>query len=226
MGVATRMAGENGVPGLLDRERCMFVLIDVQPLFVDWNKGEDPSLLQRLQQYLLVSKIFEIPTLVTLEEPIETKGELIDELKILLSDNAVIMPKKRFNLCDDPAISEYLATVNKDQVVIAGCEIDVCVLQSCFGLLAKGKEVFLLVDGIFSSATFVQPAIERMIKAGAQPMTYKSFYYELHRSVGPSALPKSIESMLDQAEDDGVLLEPEDVPEPGCQPLDGQPEDD
>ena len=226
MGVATRAVREIGVPGLLDRKRCMFVLIDVQPLFVDWNKGEDPSLLQRLQQYLLVTKIFEIPTLVTLEEPIETKGELIDELKILLGDNAVIMSKKRFNLCDEPDISEYLAAVDKDQVLIAGCETDVCVLQSCFGLLAKGKEVFLLVDGIFSSATFVQPAIERMVKAGAHPMTYKSFYYELCRSVGPNVLPESIKSMLDQAEDDGVLLEPEDVPEPGCQPLDERPEND
>ncbi len=199
---------------LLDRDRCLFVLIDVQPLFVDWNKGDDADLLERLRHYVLLAKIYELPTLVTLEHPVEVKGELVDPLAEVLSDDAVTMQKKTFDLCADTEMGAYIDSTQKDQVVIAGSETDVCVLQSCFGFLARGFQVFLLVDGIFSSATNTQPAIDRMIHAGAQPMTYKSFFYELLRSVDRSRLPDAIANALQEAEDNGGLLEPEDVVEP------------
>lgn len=199
---------------LLDRDRCLFVLIDVQPLFVSWDRGDDSQLLQRLRQYLVLSKVYRLPTLVTLEQPVDTKGQLVDSLKDVLSNDAVTLPKTTFDLCADPDIGAYIDSLHKDQVAVAGSETDVCVLQSCLGLLARGKQVFLLVDGIFSSATNTQPAIQRMIAAGVVPMTYKSFFYELLRSVDRNELPETIAASLREAEETGDLLEPEDVSEP------------
>ena len=66
---------------------------------------------------------------------------------------------------------------------MAGCEIDVCILQSCLGLLDLGYDVYVVEELIFSSARNVDAAITGMKAAGAVFVTYKSLYYELIEAV-------------------------------------------
>jgi len=80
------------------------------------------------------------------------------------------------------------------QVVVAGAETDVCVLQSVMGLLEMGFQVFVLEDCLFSDEKNITPALDRMYKAGAIPCTFKTFYYEMMRTVEIADLPKEIES--------------------------------
>jgi hypothetical protein len=70
---------------------------------------------------------------------------------------------------------------------VAGSETDVCVLQSTLGLLELGFQVFLIEDGLFTSEPHPGPAIERMYRAGAIPLTYKTLYYELRHTVDTEA---------------------------------------
>jgi hypothetical protein len=69
------------------------------------------------------------------------------------------------------------------QETVTGCETDVCVLQSCLGLLSLGYEVFVVENLIFSSARNVDAAIARMKAAGATFLAYKSLVYELTETV-------------------------------------------
>jgi len=188
----------------------MFILIDVQPMFVEWIEEAELPAIQQLKDYIVLSRIYNLPILSTLEKPTAKKGALIDELKKLCGPDLVTLPKNSFNLCNEPDILAYLKSTGKDQVVISGCETDVCVMQSCLGLLKNGMEVFLLIDGVFSSTEFVQPAIDRMVNAGAQPLVYKTFYYELLESVERSSLPKSVRLGLENAEKNGYQLDPDD----------------
>ncbi len=73
--------------------------------------------------------------------------------------------------------------MKKKQAVIAGCETDVCVLQSCLGLLGLGYQVYVVEDLLFSSSRQVDSAIARMKTAGAVFLTYKTLYYELIEAV-------------------------------------------
>ena len=66
---------------------------------------------------------------------------------------------------------------------MAGCETDVCVLQSCLGLLGLGYDVYVVEELVFSSSRNVDAAIARMKAAGAVFLTYKSLYYELIEAV-------------------------------------------
>ena len=80
----------------------------------------------------------------------------------------------------------HLTGLKKRQIIVAGCETDVCVLQSCLGLLSLGYDVFVVEELIFSSAQNVAAAIERMKAAGVVFLSYKTLYYELLESVdGP-----------------------------------------
>ena len=66
---------------------------------------------------------------------------------------------------------------------MAGCETDVCVLQSCLGLLSLGYEVYVAEELLISSSRNVDSAIAKMKAEGATFLTYKSLYYELVESV-------------------------------------------
>ena len=66
---------------------------------------------------------------------------------------------------------------------MAGCETDVCVLQSCLGLLNLGYEVFVVEELIFSSARNADAAVARMQAEGVIFTSYKTLYYELIEAV-------------------------------------------
>ena len=97
------------------------------------------------------------------------------------------------------------------QLLVAGGETDVCVLQSVLSLLERGYQVFLLEDCLFSSEPHTAPAVARMRAAGAVPCTLKTAYYELMRSVAvlddPAAAGPGWAALLER------LPEPEALPE-------------
>ena len=123
---------------------------------------------------------------MTLERPLDQKGSLPKEINKDLGDLTELFEKDFFDLTKEDNIRDHLARLNKKQVIVAGCETDVCVLQSCLGLIDLGFEVFVVEDLIFSSARDVTAALARMNSAGAVFLTYKTLYYELIQSVGGS----------------------------------------
>jgi nicotinamidase-related amidase len=166
-------------------DQCWGAIIDVQEFFlsqagnrilrsrIETNTGN----LARLLGY------FRVPILATLERPVDHKGELPRRVKGHLGDKAKLFEKDFFDLTKEKKIRDHLERLKRKQVVVAGCETDVCVLQSCLGLLDLGYEVYVVEDLLFSSARNVDSAIARMKAAGAIFLTYKTLYYELIEAV-------------------------------------------
>src|SRR5438552_19200354 len=80
-------------------------------------------------------------------------------------------------------LTRHSSTAIEQLSCISGCETDLCVLQSCLGLLDLGYEVYVLADPLFSSSPNVDAAIARMKAEGAVFLTYKTLYYELIEAV-------------------------------------------
>jgi nicotinamidase-related amidase len=165
-------------------DRCCGVIIDLQGFFlsqVDKRLGSriktNTGNLVRLLNY------FRIPIVVTLERPVDFKGFLPKEIGKHLGDRAETFEKNFFDLCKDMKIKAHLARLKRRQVIVAGCETDVCVLQSCLGLLSLGYEVYVMEELIFSSSPNIDAAIARMKAEGVVFSTYKTLYYELIEAV-------------------------------------------
>jgi len=94
-----------------------------------------------------------------------------------------VFEKDFFDLTKEKKIADHLARLGRTQALVAGCETDVCVLQSCLGLLDLGHEVFVVEDLLFSSSRNVEAAIARMRAEGAAAITYKTLLYELIEAV-------------------------------------------
>jgi nicotinamidase-related amidase len=178
-------------------DHCCGLIIDLQRFFLSQvAKGLRSMIKTNTKNYVRLLGHFRIPIIVTLERPVGEKGSLPMEVKKCLGHATEIFEKDFFDLCKENQIRDYLQSLKKNQVIVAGCETDVCVLQSCLGLLSLGYEVYLVEELLFSSSPNVHAAIARMKTEGAIFLAYKSLYYELLESVrddqNHSALPDDL----------------------------------
>ncbi len=73
----------------------------------------------------------------------------------------------------------------REQVIVCGMETHVCVLQTVLGLLALGKQVFVVEDACDSRTPASKAAgLARMRAAGAQVVTREMVLFELMGSAG------------------------------------------
>jgi nicotinamidase-related amidase len=165
-------------------DQCWGLIIDVQEFFLaQTDKRLRSKIETNTKNFARLLGYFRIPMVVTLERPVDQKGSLPKEIDKHLSGAAEIFEKDFFDLTKEKKIADYIARLNKKQVIVAGCETDVCVLQSCLGLLGLGYDVYVAEELVFSSSRNVDAAIARMKAEGAVFLTYKSLYYELIEAV-------------------------------------------
>jgi nicotinamidase-related amidase len=164
---------------------CWGAIIDVQEFFLA-QVGSRPVRSRIETNMMNLARLlgyFRIPIVVTLEQPVLHKGQLPAGLKEHLSGRVEFFEKEFFDLTKERKIRSYLKRLNKKQVIVAGCETDVCILQSCLGLLDLGYDVYVVEDLLFSSSRSIDSAIARMKAEGAVFLTYKTLYYELIEAV-------------------------------------------
>ena len=184
------------------RDRCCGVLIDVQGFFLaQLDSVTRSNVTMNTANLVRLLGHFGIPMVATLERPVQHKGPLPQDISALLSETTKTFEKDFFDLCKERPIREHLAGLKKKQVIVAGCETDVCVLQSCLGLLDLGYEVFVVEELLFSSTHNVASAIARMKAEGAVLLTYKTLYYELAEAVESSSHASQFGALPDDLPD-------------------------
>lgn len=193
-------------------DQCLGVIIDVQEFFLSQVELRLQSLLkQDIASFARLLGYFRIPMLVTLERPVEHKGKLPTEIRNHLSRSSRTFEKDGFDLTKKQEIRGFIDRSKKKQILAVGCETDVCVLQSCLGLLDLGYETYIVEDLLFSSSDNVEASIARMQAEGAIFLTYKSLYYELIEAVDGGAHAKKMIAKLGRF--------PEDLPDLATQSL-------
>jgi nicotinamidase-related amidase len=114
-----------------------------------------------------------VPTLFTEQNP-KGLGSTVDELP---TEKADVIHKMTF---DASRADTFPAMVpGRPDVVVAGCEAHVCVLQTVLGLLDAGRRVFVARDAIGSRrAESKETAIRRMERHGAEIVTAEMVVFE------------------------------------------------
>jgi nicotinamidase-related amidase len=171
----------------IDPSHVAVLLIDTQPAFLDMMRGSKESLLTHLECLLTLAECLELPLIATFEQPTGKKGWLPERLERVFPVQGQRFTKNTFNCCSEEPIAQTIKRLPIYQIVLAGAETDVCILQSALGLLDMGLAVFLLEDCVFTSEPHPRPALERMYRAGVVPSTLKIFFYELQRTVDKDA---------------------------------------
>ena len=132
---------------LLDARRSLLLVVDVQQALLP--AMADPDRVARGAAILMkAASRLEIPVLVSEQYP-KGLGPTVPELAALAPAGSVLA-KLHFSCVDDPALGARLRRSGRDQVVLAGIEAHVCVLQTALGLRAAGFAPFVAADATAS----------------------------------------------------------------------------
>lgn len=165
---------------LAERDLAHLVIIDIQerlaPAIHLHETVEENA--ARLMRY---AAQFGVPLTLTEQMP-ERIGATIPALREIASPKSTAFAKTTFSIWRDHAIRERLVELrhkNRSQIILAGMEAHVCVLQSALELLANDFEVFVVADATGSRASDNHRlALERMARAGAEIVTHEMIAFE------------------------------------------------
>jgi isochorismate hydrolase len=164
----------------IDRRTCCGVVIDVQDFFLaSIDEERRRAVTANTAHFARLLGYLQIPLVVTVEKPVERKGLVPEEIDRHFAASTARFEKEFFDLTKEREIRDHISGLGRKQAIIAGCETDVCVLQSCLGLIGLGYEVFLVEELLFSSSDDVDAAMARLESA----VSYKTLYYELMEAI-------------------------------------------
>lgn len=161
---------------LIDAARSCFLLVDVQQNLAPVMA--DPRGVYRGCTILLrAAGRLGIPVLVTEQYP-KGIGHTMGELMEWVPDGAVV-EKMHFSSAHEPAVMARVEAIGRPQVVIAGIEAHICVLQSALGLKAAGYDVFVVADACSSrDPANHRAAMDRLTASGVSVVTVEMALFE------------------------------------------------
>lgn len=94
----------------------------------------------------------------------------------------VMLDRTSMNTWEDPAVIRRVNEIGKARIVLSGLWTSVCIVGPALSAIDQGFEVFVIADACGDvSAEAHDRAIDRMIQAGAQPMTSVQYMLEMQR---------------------------------------------
>ncbi|WP_214368968.1 isochorismatase family protein [Pseudonocardia sp. H11422] len=118
--------------------------------------------------------LLEVPVAATEQNP-DGLGPTVPEVA---GYPQLVLPKTAFGATAEPGFATLLPP-GREEIVVAGCEAHVCVLQTVLGLRAAGHRVVLVADAIGSRAPASRvAAIERARTHGAEIVTTEMVLFE------------------------------------------------
>ena len=101
--------------------------------------------------------------------------------------------KLHFSCADEPALLDWLAATGRRQVVMAGIEAHICLLQSAIGLKEKGYEPFVVTDASASRRPENEDAAWRRLgQAGIPTVSVEMVLFEWLRVAGTPAFKELV----------------------------------
>lgn len=168
---------------ILTPANCQVIFIDQQPQMAFGVQSIDRQTLKNNVVGLAkAAKAFNIPTTITTVETDGFSGNTYPELLAVFPKNK-ILERSSMNSWDDQNVRDALAANNRKKVVVAGLWTEVC--NTTFALSAMlegGYEIYMVADA--SGGTSIEAhhyAMERMVQAGAVPMTWQQVMLEWQR---------------------------------------------
>jgi len=165
---------------LLTRDKSQLLIVDVQDRLLDAMSAKS-RLVQRCVRLVQAAKALDIPITVSEQYP-QGLGATVESIRWALPNSASIMSKVEFSCVKNEPLRDRLHELRRQgrqQVVIAGIEAHVCVMQTAIDLENYGFDAFVVADAVSSrSKTSKRLALARLAKAGADIVDSEMVLFE------------------------------------------------
>lgn len=158
---------------LLNARHAVLLLVDLQQRLVPAVDGGE-RMVARAVRLAEAARLLDVPVRATEQYP----AGLGPTVAPLAPHARQVLAKTAFSPTDDPGGADLLPP-DATEVVVAGCEAHVCVLQTVAGLLERGRRAVVVADAVGSrDPADKAAALDRMARHGAEVVTSEMVLFE------------------------------------------------
>jgi nicotinamidase-related amidase len=167
---------------LLTPRNAALVVIDYQPSQVQTVASMDRGLLvSNIVSVARMAKTFELPVVLSTVNVANGQGPTIPELKAELPDSPEI-DRTMINSWEDVEFRQAIEGTGRRKLIMTALWTEVCLAFPTLDALREGFEVYPVVDAVGGTSLEAHRAgLERIVQAGAQPISWVSLACELQR---------------------------------------------
>ncbi|QRG09851.1 hydrolase [Xanthobacter dioxanivorans] len=124
---------------------------------------------------------FKVPTILTTVAEKSFSGPMFSEITEAFPGQA-LLDRTSMNTWEDAAVIAKVNEIGKSRIVLSGLWTGVCIVGPALSAIEQGFEVYVIADACGDvSEEAHERAMQRMIQAGARPMTSLQYLLELQR---------------------------------------------
>jgi nicotinamidase-related amidase len=167
---------------LLTPENSALVVIDYQPSQVQAVKSMDQELLVRnIVSVARTATTFALPVVLSTVNVANGQGHTVPELKEVLAESVEI-DRTQLNAWEDVEFRQAVEATGRKKLIMTALWTEICLAFPSLDALRGGYEVFPAVDAVGGTSLEAHRAgLERIVQAGAQPVSWVSLACELQR---------------------------------------------
>lgn len=168
--------------GLLTPNDHSLILVDHQSQMAFATASIDIATLRNNTALIsTAARNFDVPTILTTVAEKTFSGPIFSEIKDVFPD-APVYDRTSMNAWEDVQVTDAVNRAGKSRIVIAGLWTSVCIVGPVLSAIDQGFEVFVITDASGDVSTEAhERAVQRMVQAGARPMTSVQYLLELQR---------------------------------------------
>lgn len=169
-------------PSILCAKNTILLVVDIQERLIPAiDSGQ--RVIDETGRLIEGCRVLDIPVIATEQYP-KGLGPLVPEVRERIDSN-LIFSKLTFSACGAHEVMQLLQEQGRNQVVLAGIEGHVCMLQTALDLLAHGCQVHVPLETTSSRRPeSCHAALTRMREAGVVVTTLESVLFELLERAG------------------------------------------
>lgn len=167
---------------LLTPQNHSLILIDHQPQMAFATRSIDVAELRNNVTGLAkAASAFKVPTILTTVAAKSFSGSIFPELQAVFPDQKPI-DRSTMNTWEDQRVVDQVKKLGRKKVVMAALWTEVCLVEPVLSAIDDGYDVYIVTDasgGVTKEAHDM--AVQRMVQAGAHPITWLQYMLELQR---------------------------------------------
>lgn len=167
---------------MLTPQNCALALIDYQPAMYQGVHSHDRLIVMHNVQVLAkAARLFKLPTILTTVAKDSFSGPMMPEITDVLPELPLI-DRTSINSWVDPNFRKAVAATGRTKFVIGGLWTEACVMFPALDMLKAGYEIYVPTDACGDVTVEAhERAVQRLIQAGAVPITALQFTFELQQ---------------------------------------------
>ncbi len=167
---------------LLTPQNCALTLIDYQPAMYFGVQSHDRlSIIHNAAVLAKAAKLFKIPTVLSTVAKDSFSGPMNSTITDIFKGQEII-DRSSINAWVDIKFRKAIESLGRKKIIVAGLWTEACVLFPSLDMLKAGYEVYFPTDACGDiSPEAHERSIQRLIQAGAVPITALQYLFELQQ---------------------------------------------